>query len=213
MPADTDQLPGAPGDDCLPQARAASLPATGVLRADHVLLYGTVPGVPFLANGVRLSGWIVLTDRGEFRFYDKKLPAMTKAPALSAASVDQFVRKVSALGVWVRFGKKRYTMWFTGEPSPERRSAGIEEKTGQGADMVSGAGSVIAAAGAGLGQGVAAAGNVVSAGVGIIQLYRMVRNRKRRAAVKAAWYPVLRGVRPWHLINAAGEAPAQEPRT
>lgn len=211
MPATTDQIAGGPGDDSLPHAQAPRLPAPGVLRADHVQLAGAVPGLPLLANGVKRPGWLVLTDRGEFRFYDKELPAMTKVPALSAASVDQFVRKVSALGVWVRFGKDRYNMGFTGEPAPERRSADIEEKTGQGGEIVNNVGSIIADAGASLGQSISVAGDLVSLGVDGLQLYRMARNRERRAAAKAAWYPVLRGVRPWYKINAAEEAPLEAP--
>jgi hypothetical protein len=213
MPAATDQMASGPGDDSLPHAEASSLPAPGVLRADHVQLTGAVPGLPFLTNGIKRPGWLVLTDRGEFRFYDKGLPAMTKAPALSAASVDQFVRKVSAIGVRVRFGKGRYNMWFTGEPAPERRSAGIEEKTGQGGEIVSGAGSAIASAGASLGQSISVFGNLVSLVVDVLQLYRMARNRKRRAAAKAAWYPVLRGARPWYMINGAKEAPVEAPES
>lgn len=207
MPATTDQMADGPGGDSLPHAQPPSPPAPAVLRADHVQLTGTVPGLPLLANGIKRPGWLVLTDQGEFRFYDKKLPAMTKEPALSAASADQFVRKVSALGVRVRFGKRRYTMWFTGEPAPERRSAVLEEKTGHGGEMLGAVGSMIANAGANLGQSISAGGNLVSLGVDGMQLYRMARNRKRRAAAKAAWYPVLRGVRPWYMINAEEASP------
>ncbi|HUN37410.1 MAG TPA: hypothetical protein VMU95_35890 [Trebonia sp.] len=247
------------------------MPATAntprILRADHVQLNGEAPGLPFVANGVKRSGWLVLTDQGEFRFYDKELPAMTKAPALSAAAVDQFVRKVTAVGVLVRFGKDRYNMGFTGElgpsvpgarsdaderpapgprsdaegqpvsrpqsvpgahsapgvrsapgerpvpggrpvpgarPVPEWRSAEGQEKIGEGGDLVSSVGSLIADGGAaGVGQSISVAGDLASLAVDTVQLYRMARNRKRRAAAKAAWYPVLRGTRPWYLINEA----------
>lgn len=211
MPASNDEVAGAVGDDSLPSAEAAGLPTPGVLRVDHVQLIGTVPGLPLLANGIKRPGWLVLTDQGEFRFYDKELPAMTKAPALSASSVDQFVRRISAIGVWVRFGKGRYNMWFSGESAPERRSADIAEKTGQGGDIASAIGSVMSDAGASLGQPISAVGNLASVGVDSLQLYRMTRNRKRRAAAKAAWYPVLSGARPWYAINGAQEAPPEAP--
>ena len=100
---------------------------------------------------------------------------------------------------------------LTGEPAPERRSADIEEKTGQGGEIVNNVGSIIADAGASLGQSISVAGDLVSLGVDGLQLYRMARNRERRAAAKAAWYPVLRGVRPWYKINAAEEAPLEAP--
>jgi len=189
------------------------MPATadtpGVLRADHVQLNGEAPGLPFVANGIKRQGWLVLTDQGEFRFYDKELPAMTKAPALSAGAVDQFVRKVTAVGVLVRFGKDRYNLGFTGEAAPECRSAEAEEKIGEGGELASNVGSLISDAGASLGQSIAVGGDLASLAVDTMQLYRMARNRKRRAAAKAAWYPVLRGTRPWYQIN---EAEASVPR-
>jgi hypothetical protein len=209
MPATTNQKADGPGDDPRPRTQAGGQPAPGVLRADHVQLNGAVPGLPLLANGIKRPGWLVLTDRGEFRFYDKELPAMTKAPELSATAVDQFVRKVSSLGVWVRFGKDRYNMGFTGEPAPERRSAEAGEKIGQGGELVSSVGSLIADAGASVGQSISTAGDLATLAVDSVQLYRMARNSKRRAAAKAAWYPVLRGTRPWYLINEAEGALSQ----
>jgi len=185
---------------------AATASTPRVLRADHVQLNGEAPGLPFIANGVKRSGWLVLTDQGEFRFYDKELPAMTKAPALRAAAVDEFVRKVTRLGVLVRFGKDHYNMGFTGEPAPERRSAEAEEKIGEGGELASSVGSLIADAGARVGQSISVVGDLASLAVDSVQLYRMATNRKRRAAAKEAWYPVLRGRRPWHLIN---EVPKQ----
>jgi hypothetical protein len=218
MPATTNQNADGPGGDgrqaaaggdCRPQGQADGQPAPRVLRADHVQLNGEAPGLPFVANGVKRRGWLVLTDQGEFRFYDKELPAMTKAPALRAATADQFVRKVTRLGVLVRFGKDRYNMGFTGEPAPERRSAEAEEKIGDGGELVSNVGSLIAGAGAGVGQVISTAGDMATLAVDSVQLYRLARNSKRRAAAKAAWYPVLRGTRAWHQINEAEAAAAK----
>jgi hypothetical protein len=111
--------------------------------------------------------------------------------------------------VLVRFGKDRYNMGFTGEPAPERRSAEVEEKIGGGGELVSNVGSLVAEAGAGVGQAISTAGDVATLAVDSVQLYRMARNSQRRAAAKAAWYPVLRGTRPWHQINDAEAASAK----
>jgi hypothetical protein len=53
------------------------------------------------------------------------------------------------------------------------------------------------------------AGDLAPLAVDGVQLYRMARNSERRAAAKAAWYPVLRGARPWCLINDAEGASSQ----
>jgi hypothetical protein len=207
MFANNDRTPHGPAGESQPKARArpgeSAAAPPGVLRADHVQLTGLIPGLPFLASGVKRSGWLVLTDRGEFRFYDKRLPDMAKEPAQSAAAAEQFVQKIGMFGVLVRFGKVKYYMWFTGEPSPDRHSANIEEKAGKTGDIVGYAGTVAGGSGASQGQSISTSGNLVSLAVDILQMFRMARNRKRRAAARAAWYPVLAGTRPWSMINAA----------
>jgi hypothetical protein len=205
MSAETGHTTCRPGTDSPPQAQAHRPPAPGVLRVEHVQLTGLVPGLPLLSNGQVRKGWLVLTDRGEFRFYDKQFTSTRQAPAFRAATADEFVQKVGMFGVRVRFRKAGYNMWFTGEAFPDRRSADIEEKTDQAGNVGNAAGTVLTNASIGAGQAISVFGDLLSLAMTILQLSRMMRNRKRRAAAKHAWYPVLSGARPWDMISTGKE--------
>jgi FHA domain len=167
----------------------------GALRIDHVILSGW-------AIGTARPGWLVLTEAGEIRFYDKPPADLAKPSPLSARTPEEFVRKIGMMRVSARFGKTKCRVWFDGEPDPERLAARAEEQADQWGDIVSramdGVRGIVAGAGA-----FSAGGDVVSIAAKSLQLNRMVHNRKRRAAARQAWYPVLLGWQPWTLINAA----------
>lgn len=195
--------------------RQADAPGTvpGALRIDHAELRTQVP-VFGAMGGTAQPGWLVLTETGEIRFYDQKLPAdMTKPPAFSAKSPREFVRKIGKIQVWAQFGEMKCLVWFDGERVPERTAARIEEQADQ-ADQL---GDIVGQGSAALWHMVsfAAAAHIAGGVVAIIaktlELRRIARNSKPRAAAREAWYPVLLGRQPWPMINAAPELALEIP--
>jgi FHA domain len=189
--------------DALPRQAGAFGHVPGALRIDHVVLGGW-------AMGTTRPGWLVLTEAGEIRFYDKPPADMAKPPAFSARSPQEFVRKIGTMQVSARFGKKKCRVWFDGERAPERLAAWAEEQAGQWGDMVSSVADnmrgLVADAGV-----FSTGGDVVSLVAKSLQLIKIVRNRKGRAAARQAWYPVLLGRQPWTMINAAPELTLEIP--
>ena len=181
--------------DDVPRQAGAFGRVPGALRIDHVTLGGW-------GMGSTRPGWLVLTQAGEIRFYDKLPADMAKLPAFSARSPEEFVRKIGTMQVSAWFGKKKFLVWFDGERDPERLAGWAEEQADQWGDMVSSAADGV--------QGMVPDGGAFSTGGDLVslvakslQLIRMVRNRKRRAAARQVWYPVLLGRQPWIMINAA----------
>jgi FHA domain len=187
-------------DDVPRQADAAGH-VPGALRIDHAELRMQLP-VFGAVGGTARPGWLVMTETGEIRFYDKLPADMTRAPAFLARSPEEFVRKIGKIQVWARFGPKKCLVWFDGERAPERLAATIEEQADQWGDMVGTAGDNMRDAVPDAGV-VATGGDAVALAAKTLQLVRMARNSKRRAAARDAWYPVLLGRQPWTMINAA----------
>lgn len=172
----------------------------GALRVDHVYLKMMHPRFR-IAEGQPQAGWLALTDAGEIRFYRRRPTAMTKPPAFRTPSPEEFTRKIGATAVWGWFGDKKCYVQFTGEPDPERVET--EEKIGDLGDSVAELGDSLSDAFPSADFGtLGAEGDVMALGARIVLLVRWVRNRKRRAAARNAWYPVLLGRRSWFMINA-----------
>jgi FHA domain len=191
---DPEPAIAASGDDVPRQADAPGH-VPGALRIDHVVLGSWAPSTP-------QPGWLVLTEIGEIRFYDKPPADMTRPPAFSARSPEEFVRRIGKTQVSARFGQKKRLVWFDGERAPERLATWAEEQADQWGDMVSTAADNIRGAVPDAGV-VSTGGDVVALVAKSLQLIRMARNSKRRAAARQAWYPVLLGRQPWVMINAA----------
>jgi hypothetical protein len=182
--------------------RQADAPSTrGLLRIDHAELRLQLPGIG-ATGGTAQPGWLVLTDTGEVRFYKAPPEDVTQPPQGWARSPAEFVRKIGAhQGVWAQFGQTKCYVYLTGEPAPERLAAKVEEQAEQVGDTAASAGDQLRDAGAAFG-----AASSLGSGVELIakslKLIRFARNKKRRAAARSAWYPVLLGRQPWPLINA-----------
>ena len=191
---DAAEIPGRPpaGISTPPGEPGSGVGPPRVLRVDHVQLYvKLLPGLPQWTPAE--SGWLVLTDAGEVRFYERYTPDMATAPTFSAPSVTEFARAVHKLtGVDARFGKTKRWVQFDGGTGLVSPADTVEKDV---ADLSGYAGTVAGPVGT--------IGSAVNFVAGAPEVIKYERDRKHRTRARKAWYPVLMGARPWRMINVA----------